>query len=48
MMCADFLNIKQELDVFQQKSIELLHIDIMDGHYVPNYTLGIDFCKSLN
>ena len=47
MMCADFLNIKQDLDIFEQYKIDLLHVDIMDGHYVPNYTLGIDFCKSL-
>lgn len=47
MMCADFLNMKQELDIFEQYRIDLLHVDIMDGHYVPNYTLGIDFCKSL-
>jgi ribulose-phosphate 3-epimerase len=47
MMCANFLNIKEELDVFQKCNIDFLHIDIMDGHYVPNYTLGIDFCKSL-
>jgi ribulose-phosphate 3-epimerase len=47
MMCANFLNIKEELDLFQKYNIDFLHIDVMDGHYVPNYTLGIDFCKSL-
>jgi ribulose-phosphate 3-epimerase len=47
MMCANFLNIKEELDLFLKYNIDFLHIDVMDGHYVPNYTLGIDFCKSL-
>lgn len=47
MMCADFINLKSELDVFQDFGIQYLHMDIMDGTYVPNFTIGIDFCKSV-
>lgn len=48
MMCANFLDLKHDLDVFQAHQINYLHIDIMDGHYVPNFTLGVDFCKALH
>lgn len=47
LMCADFLNLKQELDLMAEMGIDYLHIDIMDGHYVPNFTLGPDFCRCL-
>jgi len=46
MMCADFLNLQADLDVFIEKKIDMLHMDIMDGAYAPNFTLGYDFCKA--
>lgn len=47
MMCVDFLSLKSELDVLIRHEVEMLHIDIMDGQYVPNFTLGPDMAKSM-
>ena len=48
LMCSDFLVLKKDLGIFKANDISFLHIDIMDGHYVPNFTLGVDFCKAVS
>jgi len=47
MMCADYRTFAQLLHTFENEKIEYLHIDVMDGVFVKNFTLGTDFCRRL-
>jgi ribulose-phosphate 3-epimerase len=47
MMCCDFLKLGEQLCEFEKSAVELLHIDIMDGSFVPNFALGTDFVRKL-
>lgn len=39
IICSDFLDLKKDIELLEKGRIDLIHIDIMDGHFVPR--LGI-------
>ena len=40
ILSADFGNLKQEIKAICEAGCDLVHVDVMDGHFVPNLTIG--------
>ncbi len=45
LACANYMNLEKDIRDIEQAGVDYIHFDIMDGHFVPNFSLNLDILK---
>jgi len=48
LLSADFVNLERDIKMLEEGGAHLLHVDVMDGHFVPNLTIGPPVVAAIN
>ncbi len=48
IFAADFTRLGDDVQTVEAAGIQMIHVDIMDGHFVPNFTMGTPITESLH
>lgn len=47
LLLCDFSDLRREVALLEEAGVEVLHLDVMDGHFVPNLTYGMPIVEAL-